>query len=76
MIYDIAAALDTDKLVFEAADPVVFEWYIRTFGPTVNLFIDNSQITQLEFLRTGLFGQRLSFARVVSHRKDSGPTTT
>ncbi len=31
-----------------ADDPDVFAWYIRSYGPEVNLFVDHSQIVQLE----------------------------
>jgi hypothetical protein len=34
----------------------VFTWYVKTYGPEVNLFVDHSQIVQLEALRAGLWG--------------------
>src|SRR5438552_10685666 len=37
-----------EKLMFEAADPDVFAWYIKNYGAEVNLFVDHSQIVQLE----------------------------
>src|SRR5438445_8153795 len=37
-----------EKLMFEAADPDVFTWYIKNYGADVNLFVDHSQIVQLE----------------------------
>ncbi|MGH7995586.1 MAG: phosphosulfolactate synthase, partial [Opitutaceae bacterium] len=43
----VAAALGLDRVMFEAADPEVFGWYVRNFGPDVNLFVDHSQIVQL-----------------------------
>jgi phosphosulfolactate synthase (CoM biosynthesis protein A) len=51
--------------MFEAADPAVFEWYIKNFGPEVNLFVDHSQIVQLECLRRGIWGTKGTFGRVV-----------
>src|SRR5205823_1913935 len=33
-----------EKLMFEAADPDVFAWYIKNYGADVNLFVDHSQI--------------------------------
>jgi len=33
----------------------VFEWYIKNYGPEINLFVDHSQIVQLECLRSGLW---------------------
>ncbi|MGH9561668.1 MAG: phosphosulfolactate synthase, partial [Terracidiphilus sp.] len=50
----IATALGIEKVMFEAADPEVFAWYIKNFGPEVNLFVDHSQIVQLECLRSGI----------------------
>jgi phosphosulfolactate synthase (CoM biosynthesis protein A) len=43
--------LGLEKLMFEAADPDVFAWYIKNYGADVNLFVDHSQIVQLECLR-------------------------
>ena len=40
--------LGLEKIMFEAADPAVFEWYIRNYGYKVNLFVDHSQIVQLD----------------------------
>jgi phosphosulfolactate synthase (CoM biosynthesis protein A) len=59
--------LGTDKLMFEAADPAVFQWYIKSFGPDVNLFVDHSQIIQLECLRQGLWGTQDLWGRVVRY---------
>jgi phosphosulfolactate synthase (CoM biosynthesis protein A) len=53
-------ALGLEKLMFEAADPNVFAWYVQNYGPEVNLFIDHSQIVQLEALRQGIWGPRAS----------------
>ncbi len=61
-----ANALGLDKLMFEAADPAVFEWYVKNFGLDVNLFVDHSQIVQLEALRSGIWGTKSSWGRVVS----------
>ena len=54
-----------DKLMFEAADPEVFSWYVMNFGADVNLFVDHSQIIQLECLRRGLWGTNQLWGRVV-----------
>ncbi|SHK08549.1 phosphosulfolactate synthase [Rhodothermus profundi] len=56
--------LGLEKLMFEAADPRVFAWYIKNYGPDVNLFIDHSQIVQLECLRSGIWGTQDLFGRV------------
>lgn len=60
--------LGLDKLMFEAADPSVFEWYIKNYGPEVNLFIDHSQIVQLEALRSGIWGTKDLWGRVVTFK--------
>ena len=60
-----ASALGLEKLMFEAADPPVFEWYVKNFGPDVNLFVDHSQIVQLECLRSGVWGTKSTWGRVV-----------
>src|SRR2546422_3529844 len=37
-------ALGLERVMFEAADPDVFAWYVKNYGPEVNLFVDHSQI--------------------------------
>lgn len=64
----IAQALGLDKVMFEAAEPEVFAWYIKTYGPEVNLFVDHSQIVQLECLRAGIWGTKSLWGRVVTYR--------
>jgi phosphosulfolactate synthase (CoM biosynthesis protein A) len=61
-------ALGLEKLMFEAADPEVFAWYIKNYGPEVNLFVDHSQIVQLECLRSGLWGTKSLWGRVMSYK--------
>jgi len=58
-----------EKLMFEAADPDVFEWYIKNYGPDVNLFVDHSQIVQLECLRAGIWGTKSLWGRVVTYKQ-------
>ncbi|WP_135825324.1 phosphosulfolactate synthase [Halorussus ruber] len=65
--FEIANEVGTENCVFEAADPQVFEWYIKNFGPEVNLFVDNSQIVELECMRSGLWGKKSSWGRVTSY---------
>jgi phosphosulfolactate synthase (CoM biosynthesis protein A) len=62
-----ADALGLEILMFEAADPEVFSWYVQTFGPDVNLFVDHSQIVQLECLRAGIWGTSATWGRIVSY---------
>ncbi|MEJ2207847.1 MAG: phosphosulfolactate synthase [Anaerolineae bacterium] len=61
-------ALGLEKVMFEAADPDVFAWYIKNYGPEVNLFVDHSQIVQLECLRSGIWGTASLFGRVVTYK--------
>lgn len=58
--------LGLEKVMFEAADPEVFAWYIKNYGPDVNLFVDHSQIVQLECLRSGIWGTKSMWGRVVT----------
>lgn len=44
-------ALGLEKVMFKTADPAVFAWYVKNYGPEVNLFVDHSQIVQLECLQ-------------------------
>lgn len=60
-------ALGLERVMFEAADPAVFAWYIRNYGPEVNLFVDHSQIVQLECTRTGIWGVSSMWGRVVTY---------
>jgi phosphosulfolactate synthase (CoM biosynthesis protein A) len=57
-----------EKLMFEAADPDVFAWYIKNYGANVNLFVDHSQIVQLECLRAGIWGTKSLWGRVVTYK--------
>src|SRR5215469_8244013 len=59
-----------EKLMFEAADPDVFAWYIKNYGADVNLFIDHSQIVQLECLRAGIWGTKSLWGRVVRYTEE------
>src|SRR5690348_6728483 len=65
----IINALGLSKVMFEAADPEVFAWYIKNYGPEVNLFVDHSQIVQLECLRSGIWGTASLWGRVVAYKE-------
>ena len=58
-----------EKVMFEAADPEVFGWYIKNYGPDVNLFVDHSQIVQLECLRSGIWGTNDVWGRIRTYRQ-------
>src|SRR5512139_2838744 len=60
--------LGLENVMFEAADPEVFSWYVKSYGPEVNLFVDHSQIVQLECLRSGIWGTKSTWGRVVTYK--------
>ncbi len=64
----IIDALGLDKVMFEAADPEVFGWYVKNYGPEVNLFVDHSQIVHLETLRRGIWGAKDLWGRVLTYK--------
>ncbi len=64
----IVDTLGLQKVMFEAADPEVFAWYIKNYGAEVNLFVDHSQIVQLECLRSGLWGTKNLWGRIVTYK--------
>jgi phosphosulfolactate synthase (CoM biosynthesis protein A) len=63
----IASELGLERAMFEAADPAVFSWYVRNYGIDVNLFVDHSQIVQLECLRAGIWGTDDTWGRMLSY---------
>ena len=68
----IIDSLGLEHVMFEAANPEVFAWYIKNYGPEVNLFVDHSQIVQLECLRAGIWGTSELWGRVLTYKPD-GP---
>jgi phosphosulfolactate synthase (CoM biosynthesis protein A) len=68
VVIEIVGALGLEKVMFEAADPEVFGWYVKNYGPDVNLFVDHSQIVQLECLRAGIWGTQDLWGRVLTYR--------
>ncbi|MDQ3987300.1 MAG: phosphosulfolactate synthase [Actinomycetota bacterium] len=67
VVSDIVGELGIESVMFEAADPEVFDWYIKNYGPDVNLFVDHSQIVQLECLRQGIWGTKSLWGRVITY---------
>jgi phosphosulfolactate synthase (CoM biosynthesis protein A) len=67
-ITEIVSSLGVENVMFEAADPDVFAWYVKSYGPEVNLFVDHSQIVQLEALRSGLWGTKSLWGRVLTYK--------
>ena len=68
VVAKIIHAIGLEKPMFEAADPEVFAWYIKNYGAEVNLFVDHSQIVQLECLRSGLWGNKSLWGRVLTYK--------
>jgi len=68
VVAEVINALGLEKVMFEAADPEVFAWYVKNYGPEVNLFVDHSQIVQLECLRSGIWGTKSLWGRVVTYK--------
>lgn len=75
---DVAAqfvdGLGLEHVMFEAADPAVFSWYVKQYGPEVNLFVDHSQIVQLECLRAGIWGTADLWGKVVTYKEERSIT--
>jgi phosphosulfolactate synthase (CoM biosynthesis protein A) len=65
----IVAELGLEQVMFEAADPDVFSWYVKNYGIDVNLFVDHSQIVQLECLRAGIWGTNDTWGRMLAYRE-------
>ena len=70
VVAQIISAFGTDKVMFEAADPAVFDWYVKNYGPELNLFVDHSQLVQLECLRSGIWGTAGTWGRVLTYRPE------
>ncbi|ADE16091.1 (2R)-phospho-3-sulfolactate synthase ComA [Nitrosococcus halophilus Nc 4] len=69
VVAKIINELGLEKIMFEAAEPEVFSWYIKNYGPEVNLFVDHSQIVQLECLRAGIWGTQEIWGRVLTYKE-------
>ncbi len=65
----IVNGLGLENVMFEASDPEVFAWYIKNYGSEVNLFVDHSQIVQLECLRAGIWGTKSLWGRVLTYER-------
>ncbi len=68
VVSQITDSLGTEKVMFEAADPQVFTWYVQNYGADVNLFVDHSQIVQLEIVRRGIWGMSANWGRIVTYK--------
>ena len=60
LVEEIAHAVDVDDLIFEAPTKAAQAWFIKHFGPEVNLGnIPPEEVIPLETLRLGLRGDTL-----------------
>jgi Uncharacterized conserved protein len=60
LIGEIAHAVGTENVVFEAPSKASQAWFIKQFGPSVNLGnIPPDEVIPLETLRLGLRGDTL-----------------
>lgn len=62
----IMNGLGIQNVMFEAADSLVFEWYIKNYGNEVNLFVDHSQILQCENFRQNIWGNKTTWGRIIN----------
>jgi hypothetical protein len=60
---------DSPTAADKAAEPDVFAWNIKNYGPEINLFVDHSQIVQIECLRSGIWGTKSLWGRVLTHKE-------
>ena len=67
VLASIINGVGLENTMFEAADPPVFEWYVKNYGIDVNLFVDHSQIVQLECLRSGIWGTKSTWGRILAY---------
>lgn len=68
VVAQIVAGVGLEHVMFEAADPAVFEWYVKNYSAEVNLFVDHSQIVQLEALRPGIWGTKSTWGRILTYQ--------
>jgi phosphosulfolactate synthase (CoM biosynthesis protein A) len=65
-VASIINGVGLENVMFEAADPPVFEWYVKNYGNEVNLFVDHSQVLQLEGLRQNIWGNKSTWGRIAN----------
>ncbi|KAL2495318.1 Aldolase-type TIM barrel family protein [Forsythia ovata] len=51
IIAKVISRLGLEKTMFEASNPNTSEWFIKQYGPRVNLNVDHSHVMNLECLR-------------------------
>jgi phosphosulfolactate synthase len=73
LIDEIVHAIDVDRLLFEAPQKAQQVWFIKKFGPNVNLGnIPNNEVIALETLRLGLRADTLKSTLNIDHMDGAG----
>ncbi|KAI9198681.1 hypothetical protein LWI28_020533 [Acer negundo] len=62
IIAKVIGRLGLEKTMFEASNARTSEWFVRQYGSKVNLFVDHSQVMDLECLR----GRNLDKEEIIS----------
>ncbi|XP_008813774.1 protein HEAT-STRESS-ASSOCIATED 32 [Phoenix dactylifera] len=57
VIAKIVGRLGLEKTMFESSNSRTSEWFIKRYGPKVNLFVDHSDVMNLECLRGHSLGK-------------------
>ncbi|KAI4374084.1 hypothetical protein MLD38_012122 [Melastoma candidum] len=60
IIAKLISRLGLARTMFEASNAATSEWFIQRYGPKVNLFVDHSQVMDLECLRGQSLGRNHS----------------
>ncbi|XP_050212847.1 protein HEAT-STRESS-ASSOCIATED 32 [Mercurialis annua] len=63
IIAKVIGRLGLEKTMFEASNAKTLEWFIKRYGPKVNLFVDHSQVIGLECLRGRKLGKNNALFR-------------
>ncbi|GLT75506.1 hypothetical protein SLA2020_472250 [Shorea laevis] len=60
IIAKVIGRLGLEKTMFDASDASTSEWFVKQYGPKVNLFVDHSHVMNLECLRGQNLGRNHS----------------
>ncbi|XP_042375571.1 protein HEAT-STRESS-ASSOCIATED 32 [Zingiber officinale] len=60
IVAKIIGRLGLQKTMFEASNDKTSEWFVKRYGPRVNLFVDHSEVMNLECLRGRNLGRNHS----------------
>ena len=67
---DFAANLPVRDLMFEADDQDVMSYYLNAYGPKVNVFVDHTQVMQIEAARRGYGPCTLTWSKAAVFHND------